>query len=363
MNYNNNLSYIIICWFLVINLIQSGFAIDDELAWREFKQTYGKRYATRADEDYRKQIFLENKHYIEKHNDDKSDTLTFTSGINHLSDLSTEEVNNRLNGFKPRESLVDLVGIENYLQRLNASWYEAFTAEDGTPMLTDNPDNLGAPNDRRRLDWREQGRVMKVKDQGSCGSCWAFAAVGCLEGLVASRGYQILLSEQNLVDCSSSYGNEGCHGGMMDSALKYVRDHGIMSSREYKYTGKQDKCRFNPRRSVISVRGASRLPKGDEPLLKRALNLIGPIPIAVDASLKSFHTYKSGIYNDDKCKSAMKNMSHAVLLVGYGTDRFGRDYWIVKNSWGTSWGERGFMRISRANNLCGVSTYAVVPLR
>lgn len=343
-------------------------AVNDEIAWAEFKQTFGKHYASKPEELARKKIFLDNKHFIDNHNLAKSE-LTFTSGINRLSDMSTEEINRKLNGFKfPKgfkESIDQLPGDSDGLPSDNL---EGSSSDFDLKTLwisynVTGSQILGAPNERRYLDWRQKGIVTGVKDQGACGSCWAFATIGALEGIIATRGRKMLLSEQNLVDCSTSYGNHGCQGGMTDLAFRYVRDNGIMASRDYRYTGKNEKCKFDPNNSVLKIRGSTRLPKGNESVLRFALSLAGPIPVAVDASHKSFHTYKSGIYNDNLCSSAMKDMNHAVLLVGFGTDPLGRDYWIIKNSWGTSWGERGYMRVARKHNICGVSNYPVVPIR
>lgn len=350
---------VIIIAVLSLTFVGLSFAIDDETAWIEYKRSYQKRYASRAEEEIRKRHFLENKHYMERHNDAKSE-LTFTQGINELADLSVDEVNTYLNGFRPPndEPVVSESGLALILSSLGASLEETRLNEE---VFYDENDN-STHRATGHLDWRNQGRVSRVKDQGMCGSCWAFATTGALEGYLASQNRTILLSEQNLVDCSGNYGNNGCNGGLMDAALKYVRDHGIMASREYPYTAKNGPCKFRPSRSVMRSRGSARLPRGNESLLRLALRLSGPLPVAIDASLKSFHLYKSGIYNDNHCKNKLNNLNHAVLLIGYGTDSQGSDYWIIKNSWGRKWGERGFMRIARRNNLCGISSYAVLPI-
>lgn len=214
---------------------------------------------------------------------------------------------------------------------------------------------------RQSVDYRERGVVSRVKDQGNCGSCWAFATTGALESALASMGRKVLLSEQNLVDCSRRYGNNGCSGGLMDAALRYVRDHGIMSAADYPYEARDGRCRARPQQVAARVRGYMMLPRGNEAMLRLALAVRGPLPVAIDAGQRSFHAYKAGVYEDRHCKSHLRQLNHAVLLVGYGTEN-GRDYWLLKNSWGRNWGDQGYIKMARnRRNMCGVATYAVLP--
>lgn len=332
----------------------SKAASNGDEAWEQFKQTHQKNYSSPAEEARRREIFLENKNYIDSHNT-KQTQSSFTQGINQLSDLTPEEINASRCGFR-LGNLTFEQPIDNLLQTLLLALNETMDAEEARAWY----DGLLG---RESLDWRDRGRVSRVKDQGSCGSCWAFATTGALESILASRNRYILLSEQNLVDCSRRYGNNGCSGGLMDAALRYVRDHGIMSSADYPYKARDGQCRFRRDKSVMRSRGSARLPSGNESMLRMALSMSGPLPVAIDASLRSFHSYKSGVYDDRKCKSSQRSLNHAVLLVGYGTDRSAGDYWIIKNSWGRSWGERGYMKIARnRRNQCGIASYAVVPL-
>jgi cathepsin L len=327
---------------------------DEITAWEEFKREYNKSYDKEEDQR-RMEIFIDNRQFIESQN--RAQT-SFKTGLNHLSDLTTEEINRTRNGFRMEdvsanltseylfETLLKTLDMANFTDESDSSraWYESL---------------LSQPE----LDYRKMGRVSRVKDQGSCGSCWAFATTGALESVLAARGTPILLSEQNLVDCSRRYGNNGCSGGLMDRALRYVRDHGIMSSASYPYTGRDDECKARRDRIVMRARGSMRLPRGNEALLRVTLALAGPLPVAIDAGARSFHSYKSGVYDDRVCRSASGNLNHAVLLVGYGTVRNGGDYWILKNSWGRSWGENGYIRMARnKRNLCGVASYAVLPV-
>jgi C1A family cysteine protease len=189
--------------------------------------------------------------------------------------------------------------------------------------------------------------VSGVKDQGSCGSCWAFAATGALESAFLLRDKTTqLLSEQNLVDCSRKYGNQGCDGGWMDSAYDYIQDNGISTSDAYPYTARNGKCKDEVARS-IKMASYVDINDGCESL-RNALQS-RPVAVAVDAS--AWGSYKSGIIS--QCGTTI---NHGVLVVGL-TD----SYWKVKNSWGTLWGESGFVRLA-PNNICAICNFPSYPI-
>lgn len=201
-----------------------------------------------------------------------------------------------------------------------------------------------------------------MRDQGnSCNSCWAFVATGALEGqLFRKTGKLIPLSEQNLIDCSGSHGNDGCKCGWAFKAFDYVKDVGIQSDKTYPYMGKKNKCQYNSNFSVGTDRGFVQTPFNDEKELKIAVATVGPVSVQVNARLASFQHYAGGVYHDPKCNPNQTN--HAVLVVGYGSDKKGHDFWIVKNTWGTNWGEKGYIRMMRNRNCCGIATYGFYPL-
>ena len=208
------------------------------------------------------------------------------------------------------------------------------------------------------IDWRTKGAVTEVKNQGRCGSCWAFSATGSLEGQQFRKtGKLVSLSEQNLIDCSDYYGNHGCYGGLYDNAFKYVHDnHGIDTEKSYPYEAwEYIVCRFNNMTVGATDKGYVNLPKGDEDALAKAVATVGPISVAIDATHHSFQFYKRGIYEEQACRE--DKIDHAVLVVGYTPD-----YWIIKNSFGTEWGEAGYMRMKRGVNMCAVANVPAYPL-
>ena len=215
-------------------------------------------------------------------------------------------------------------------------------------------------------DWRKDGVVTNVKNQGECGSCWAFSSTGSIEGINAIK-YKKLhnVSEQQLMDCSTEEGNQGCEGGMMDNAFKYViNNNGLCSEEDYPYQGEQGPCQSFQCNNVVNISDYSDVEQNNEKILMRAVSQ-QPISVAIQANVSSFKFYRSGVYQDPECGDAL---DHGVLIVGYGTDRFqDLDYWIVKNSWGPEWGDNGYIKILRNydqsnSGMCGIASQPSFPI-
>lgn len=302
--------------------------------WLLWKKTHQKKYQNEVEEMGRRALWEENLQYINAHNLEESLGLhTYTLAMNHMGDLSDEEV----------RQFYATLRVPSDLKRAPLALISADV---------EVPDSV---------DWRKRGYVTKVKNQGKCGSCWAFSAVGALEGLLAKTTGKLPvdLSPQNLVDCSGKYGNKGCNGGFMHKAFQYVIDNrGIDSDTSYPYKAEAGpECRYSTTYRAANC-SAFYFVRADEDDLKQAVAAFGPISVGVHSSCRSFLYYKSGVLNDPACR---KQVDHGVLAVGYDTAA-GLDYWLVKNSWGTSWGEQGYIRIARnKNQMCNIATYSVFP--
>jgi cathepsin H len=204
-------------------------------------------------------------------------------------------------------------------------------------------------------DWSDHGGVSPVKDQGSCGSCWTFSTVGCLEAAqLIQNGRLVTYSEQQLVDCAGAFDNHGCNGGLPSHAFEYLNYAGGISTEDaYPYYAVDRACTVDPSTFKLSVGHSQNITEGDEDELKTAVYK-QPVSVAFQV-VDDFDGYKEGVYTSTNCASGPSDVNHAVLAVGYGTDESGMDYWIVKNSWGTTWGDKGFFKIERGVNMCGIA--------
>lgn len=303
--------------------------------WESYKSKHSKLYKDKEEESYRRMIWERNLKHINSHNlEADSGKHTFRLAMNKFGDMTNDEFVKERNGLSKAPSTVR--------QR---QYY--------VPSTVQVPDSV---------DWRTQGYVTPIKDQGQCGSCWAFSAVASLEGQhFKASGNLTSLSEQNLVDCSGKQGNMGCNGGLMDQAFTYIKDnHGIDTEVSYPYKAVDQKCKFKAANVGATDTGFTDITSQSESDLVNAIATVGPISVAIDASQDSFQFYSSGIYYEPDCSST--ELDHGVTAVGYGSNGSNQDFYIVKNSWGTDWGMQGYIMMSRnRDNNCGISTMASYP--
>ncbi|XP_069555050.1 digestive cysteine proteinase 2 [Brachyistius frenatus] len=307
--------------------------------WEIWKSSNGISYEE-LDDIQRKAIWEENKRKIDDNNQGFFTGMRrFAMAMNRYGDLTRQEY-----------------------QVLQGAMIDAQFVKRGRNVSARRLRENAKKFDAWFVDYSQMGYVTEVKDQGYCGSCWAFSTTGAIEGQIFKRtGQLVSLSEQNLVDCSKPYGTYGCSGAWMANAYDYVVNNGLQSTDTYPYTSVDTQpCYYDNRVAVAHIKDYRFIPKGDEQALADAVATIGPITVAIDASQSSFLFYSSGIYEESNCNP--NNLSHAVLLVGYGSEGE-QDYWIIKNSWGTSWGEGGYMRMIRnGGNTCGIASYALYPI-
>ncbi|XP_031628230.1 cathepsin L1-like [Contarinia nasturtii] len=322
--------------FLVAPRYSNEFEAFVQKEWTKFKSQHSKEYKTKTEEQRRISIFKKNVEKIHKHNQAyENGDIAYKLGINKFTDLEHSE-------FKMMKKI--------HFQRTKSP----------EKIVNDLPANFIEPVDitiPSSINWREKGAVTNIKDQEDCGSCYAFAAIGALEGqYFLKTGQLVSLSEQNIVDCSF---NDACDGGLAYQAFQYIKENGgIDTEAFYPYTAEEGDCKYNPLNSSATVDGYVKIPEGDERKLAEAIATIGPIAVDIDASDPTFQHYEGGIYQPKYCDTSDEYLHHAVLVIGYDQDSY-----LVKNSWGTTWGENGYFRIARnKENQCGIATSAVYPI-
>ncbi|GAV71856.1 Peptidase_C1 domain-containing protein/Granulin domain-containing protein/Inhibitor_I29 domain-containing protein [Cephalotus follicularis] len=302
---------------------------------------HGKAYNALGEKEMRFEVFKDNLRFVDDHN---SVNRTYKVGLNKFADLTNEEYRKIYLGTRMERKQHG----NGRLLRPKSDRY-LFRVGDDLP---------------ESVDWRKKGAVVDVKDQGQCGSCWAFSTVGAVEGInQIVTGDLISLSEQELVDCDKSY-NQGCNGGLMDYGFDFIiKNGGIDTEEDYPYRAADNTCDQNRKNArVVTIDGYEDVPENDENSLRKAL-AHQPISVAIEAGGREFQLYQSGVFSGS-CGTAL---DHGVVAVGYGIEN-GIDYWIVRNSWGPNWGEDGYIRMERnvantATGKCGIAMEASYPTK
>ncbi|CAG9839868.1 unnamed protein product [Diabrotica balteata] len=299
--------------------------------WARFKVDHLKKYDHLKEEQIRFQIFSQNLNKIEEHNARyKNGEVSYYLAVNHFADMTPQEFKAMI------DSQIAHMPKPNITSR----------------FVVDS--QLTVPES---MDWRSKGAVAPIRDQGSCGSCWAFSAAGALEGQrFLTENKLEVLSTQQLVDCSGGYYNLGCSGGYPHWAYNYVKDNGLCLDSDYEYVGKDGQCKkCNP--VVKRILLYESIDQTEE-ALKEAVGTVGPISVCVNANF-DWQLYGGGVLDSEYCLGDVLN--HAVLTVGYGSDN-GKDFWLIKNSWAADWGEAGYLRLVRGKEQCGINQLANYPV-
>jgi C1A family cysteine protease len=309
--------------FLKLNASQVPDHIKD--TWTMWKKENNKAYGSDAEDKLRMEVFYGNYNKVQ---DTNSQNLSYRYKLNEFADLTSEE-------FKSQ-----YLGLKN----------NANKAKNVRSLSTDN-----LPSS---VNWVTKGAVTPVKNQGQCGSCWAFSTTGSSEGAYFLKNGELKsFSEQQLVDCAGGiYQNQGCNGGLMDNAFNYIQDKGIELESEYGYTARTDSCKYDASETVMKVASHNDVNQTDADLAAAVAQT--PVSVAIDAN--PLQLYFGGIYSDWECGT---QLDHGVLVVGYGSEN-GKDYYLVKNSWGASWGEQGYFRFARRSygtGMCGITLSASYP--
>jgi C1A family cysteine protease len=301
------------------NFLQVIDPIDSVFA--RYLAKHGKSYSTKEEYERRKEIFARQLKTVTDHNSQNG--ASYLLGMNMFSDLTIEEFTSTYLGDNGSEEVYPEEEVRQVKQSVDAV----------------------SP-----IDWRNMGIVGPVKNQGKCGSCWSFSTAGPIEEHYAIKyNKSVVLAEQQLVDCSWAYGNNGCNGGLFANGYAYVRDYGLELNSTYPYVANDTLCTYNQNKVVVKITGTIAAVRSASGLKQVLMN--GPASISLHVG-DTFRAYTSGIYNDASCPTAV---NHAVQSVGWGFDSAsGQNYFIVRNSWGAAWGEQGYIRIAETNTDLGI---------
>ncbi|XP_017044214.1 procathepsin L-like [Drosophila ficusphila] len=323
---------------LALILVDLGMALVSDAEWARYKARYNKHY--KFNDNYHREIYNRRVQAVARNNRLFAEgKVGYKMGLNEHSDTDQSLL------FSYRTSM-------------------KMPPDSGNHVVRKTPCYKRYNEITRGIDWRQYGYVSPVENQGSdCQSCWAFSASGCLEAHLAKKTLRLVpLSPKHLVDCVPSP-SQGCQRGWVSLAFNYTRDYGIATKQSYPYQPQTDACRWNPKSSAGTLRSYVTLNNNDEREMAEVVYNIGPVTASIDHVHEEFTQYVSGVLRIPGCRSARMKLSHSMLVVGFGTDPTWGDYWLIKNSYGTSWGENGYVRLARnAGNMCGIASYPQYPI-
>ncbi|XP_031474932.1 vignain-like [Nymphaea colorata] len=339
---------LLLCFALIGFEVGLGFRIDendltsDESVWGLYDRWRSHHNVSRGyyEKHKRFNVFKQNAKFV--HSFNKKGGASYKLQLNRFGDMTNEEFRRFYAGSR--------------VNRLRAA-PEAPHGDDS--FMYAEADNL-PPS----IDWRARGAVTGVKDQGHCGSCWAFSTVVAVEGINQIKTNKLVsLSEQELIDCDNK-ANQGCNGGLMEYAFEFIKQNGGITTEEnYPYKAQNGKCdALKMNMHDVTIDGHQNVPTNNEAALMQAA-AHQPISVAIDASGSAFQFYSEGVFTGD-CGT---ELDHGVAVVGYGATDLGDKYWIVKNSWGVGWGEQGYIKMARGisdkRGLCGIAMQASYPVK
>ncbi len=298
-------------------------------AFNNWAAKQNKLYKSPEELNYRRGVFVKNYYKVL----DLNRKHSHKSALNKFSDLTEEEFVAKYTGYRVSNSM-----------RTNVI----------APKAIARPDSV---------DWRQQGAVNAMKDQGQCGSCWAFSATSAIESIwkISGKGSLLNLAEQQMVDCGGSTGNYGCNGGWMDWAFQYIINVGGQeATADYPYTAMDGQCAFDASKIKATIKGYSDIPANN---CEALLDAIAQQPVSVAIAANAIMFYDSGVFSSTTCGTSI---NHGVTAVGYGTDAsVKKDYYLVRNSWGSGWGEQGYIRFDRqvqtSTGICAICSVASYP--
>lgn len=330
-----------------------------EVIWKDFIKKHHKSYSFN-EMIRRRKILHKTLKMINRHNSQANNS--FQMKLNEFSDLTANEFRKQMN-LKPHKFIFNnitndplILKSEQIKAPVRASIFDIFFSLFKITTKSEiKVEEKKKQPEGTSVDWRDRGHVTEPIYQGKCGGCWAIATVGAAEAIYSIKNEKLKkLSSQSLLDCARKpyYKSDGCDGGFLDDAFSFIMANGLPDEDAYPFiAGDSNGCKHVSRRNLIPIT-SYRVIESESDLLE-AVNQ-SPVPVAIDADQLSFKLYSTGVYDDPACST---NVNHAVLVVGYDSQS-----WIIKNSWGTGWGDGGYARIKRGKNMCGIIGQSVAPV-